>query len=532
MQPTVARPQASAPTPCVCQRVAKLQPNGSAVECLFSDGSSLALSRFLGSFVRSSDQIEFDPTAVDPVRELRVVQNTSRRPKELYCAPIGYVTQPKRDKRDEYFLRAAVTGSRLGVRHVHLPNAAVRDYFYFSNRRHPGCEEQTLYDLLRTVPSAGPVDLRLALKVRLLELQTDAASKDQLQAVERAFNLLARPDLRSCYQTLLLDPDAPALFPYGGFGALLVAGELSPDRETFFAKKILSFLPDRRERRFRAPLRKVEFFDGHAVYRDSRRKAEVILDQISLPLAFDPTWNQWRHLIGTKIGVEATFVKSGKYRFRNGEWCLVDWETALPSRLRITLPGDTQEVLANARKTYHRFGEFFDAIQKLRVRLEREPLERTELDRICDELRIPQVSTLPKYRGSRTTILSITINFGSVPASCSSSETSTSSSWSTPPWWKFHSKGMRPTFSRGRRTSINGSARTPELSRTTSARIGGTRPSNSASWAASCTDEIPEHGCGLFARRLVNRWTTHSRWMRRLNELPCAAMVDSFPFPS
>ena len=104
---------------------------------------------------------------------------------------------------------AAVTGSRLGVRHIHLSNAAVRDYFYFSNRRRPGCEEQTLFDLLGTVPSAGPVDLRLALKVRLLELQTDAAPKDQLQAVERAFNLLARPDLRSCYQALLGDRDAP-----------------------------------------------------------------------------------------------------------------------------------------------------------------------------------------------------------------------------------------------------------------------------------------------------------------------------------
>ena len=207
MQPTVATPQASAPAPCVCQRVAKLQPNGSGVECLSSDGKSLALSRFLGSFIRSSDQIEFDPAAVDPVRELRVLQGTSRRPRELYFAPIGYVTQPKPDKRGEYFMRAAVTGSRLSIGHVHLPNAAVRDYFYFSNRSRPGCDQQTLYDLLRTAPSAGPVDLRLALKVRRLELQTDAASKDQLQAVERAFNLLARPDLRSCYQTLLRDPD-------------------------------------------------------------------------------------------------------------------------------------------------------------------------------------------------------------------------------------------------------------------------------------------------------------------------------------
>jgi hypothetical protein len=387
----------------VSQRVAGLQPDGSAIKCLFSDGASLTISRFLSGFVHPSDEIEFDPTAVDPNRELRVVQNTSRRPREIYCAPIDYATQPKPDKRGEYFVRAAVTGSRLGVRYVHVPNAAVRDYFYFSNRRRPGCEEQTLYDLLRTVPSAGPVDLRLSLKVRLLELQTNAAPKDQLQAVERAFNLLARPDLRSCYQTLLRDADAPALFPYGGFGALLVAGELSPDRATFFAKRILSFLPDRRERRFSAPLRKVEFFDGHAIYRDSRRKAEVILDPISLPLAFDPTWNQWRHLIGTKFGVDATFVRSGKYRLRNSEWCLVDWETALPSRLRITLPGDTQEVLANARKAYHRFGEFFDAIQKIRLRLECEPLERTELARICGELRIPadfdiaQISWKPDY---------------------------------------------------------------------------------------------------------------------------------------
>jgi hypothetical protein len=82
-------------------------------------------------------------------------------------------------------------------------------------------------------------------------------------------------------------------------------------------------------------------------------------------------------------------VKSGKYRFRNGEWHLVNWETALPSRLKITLPADVQEVLANARKTYHRFGQFCDAIQGIRLRLEREPLDRRELTRICDEHRIP-----------------------------------------------------------------------------------------------------------------------------------------------
>lgn len=243
MQPSVATQQASAPPAVVSQRVARLRPDGSAIRCVLSDGRSLTISRFLGSFIRPSDQIEFDPTAAEPMRELRVVQSTPRRPKELYFVPIGYVTQPKPDKRDEYFVRAEVAGGRLGISQLYLPNQAVRDYFYFGNRRRAGCEDQTLYDLLRVLPTATPVDLRLALKVRLLELQTDAAPKDQIQAVERAFNLLAHPDLRSCYQALLLDPEAPALFPYGGFGALLAAGELSPDRETFFARKILSFLP-------------------------------------------------------------------------------------------------------------------------------------------------------------------------------------------------------------------------------------------------------------------------------------------------
>lgn len=385
------------------QRVVQLRPDDSAVQCVLSDGGSLTVSRLLASFIRPSDQLEFDPCASDPISELRVVRGTPGRPSELYFVPIGYVTQPKPDKRGEYFARAEATDSRLGVSHVYLPNQAVRDYFYFANRRRAGCDEQTLYDLLRTVPSATPADLRLALKVRLLELRTDAASKDQVQAVERAFNLLAHPDLRSCYQALLLDPDAPALFPYGGFGALLTAGELSADRETFFARKILSFFPDRRERRFRAPLRKIEFYDDYAVYRDSRRKAELILDTISLPLAFDPTWNQWRHLVNTKFGVEGTFVKGGKYRLRGGEWHLVAWETALPSRLKITLPCDTLEVLSKARKLHQRFGQFFDTIQRIRLRLEQQPLERQELERACDQLGIPpdfdiaQISCKPDY---------------------------------------------------------------------------------------------------------------------------------------
>jgi hypothetical protein len=43
-----------------------------------------------------------------------------------------------------------------------------------------------------------------------------------------------------------------------------------------FVRQLLGYLPDQTLRSFRAPLRCVDFYDGYAVYRDSRRKAETI----------------------------------------------------------------------------------------------------------------------------------------------------------------------------------------------------------------------------------------------------------------
>src|SRR5215831_736260 len=274
---TAAR-QIPAPESMVCRRVTRVQMDASSATCSFSGHDpSLGLSRFIGGFVRAGDEMEFDPAETDPGKEIRVLQRQPGGAKELYFATIGYVAQPKPDKRGEFFVRADVPESRLGVKQIHVRNEAMRDYFYFSNRRRAGCKEETLYDLLRVARSASATDLRLVWKLRLLELGTANGSRDQLQAIERAFNLVANPNLRSCYDSLLLDDDVPALFPYGGFGSIVVAGQLSPDRETFFASRILSFLPEYRTRRFRAPLRKVEFLNDRAVYRDSQRKVEIFL---------------------------------------------------------------------------------------------------------------------------------------------------------------------------------------------------------------------------------------------------------------
>jgi hypothetical protein len=222
-------------------------------------------------------------------------------------------------------------------------------------------------------------------------------------ALERAFNLLAQPELRACYDALLLDPEAAAVFPYGGFGSLLVTGERSRDGATFFAQRILAFVPDVRQRRFHVALRRCDFYQDCALCHDPARRLEFWIDPAVVPLVWDAGWNRWKHLLGLKMEVEGTFVQGGKYRQRDNEWQLVRWETGLPSRLHVRLPSDAVEQVQRAHDTYQRFGQYSRALDQVRVLLEHRALPMAELKRICAGLNIPsdfdiaQISWRPDY---------------------------------------------------------------------------------------------------------------------------------------
>jgi hypothetical protein len=56
---------------------------------------------------------------------------------------------------------------------------------------------------------------------------------------------------------------------------------------------------------------------------------------------------------------------------------------------QVTLPVDAAAILAGAQQTFHRFGQFHDEVERIRLRLEREPLERAALIRICDGFGLP-----------------------------------------------------------------------------------------------------------------------------------------------
>ena len=282
------------------RRIRSLRPEGALVRCA-TESSEILIPRVPALHLRTSDALRTEGPD-SPVHEfLAALSDRRHNSKQLYFGRIGYATQPKSDKREEFFVRAEVLETGLGIRALHLANAAVTDYFYRLGQK-PG--EPTLYDILKVTRTASPADLRLSYRLRRIELETSEAGKIDLQRTERAFNLLAHPELRSCYDALLQDPNAPAAFPYGAFGQCVVAGELAADGNTFFVRRILAYLPNQCQRQFRAPLRRIEYLNEHAVYRDSRRRAEVYIDRTLLPIGWDPSLES----------VEASHRPKGRHR--------------------------------------------------------------------------------------------------------------------------------------------------------------------------------------------------------------------------
>ena len=401
---------AAAPISPACQvcreRVASLQRKADHAECLLANGSKLRISRFLAAHISNGDEIAFPlfPAPVNRGTELYVTKNShSGHSHDLYQAPIGNATQPQRNKRDQLFVAAEVGEGSLGISSVFLRCEVLRDYFYRIPRGGGASDQHTLYDVLRVPAGASPAELRIAYKLRALELHSAGAPHSERVDLERAFNILAQPELHACYDALLTDAEGPAPFPYGGFGSLLAAGERSRDRQAFFVNRILAFLPECRQRRFHAPLRKCEFYDDRALYRDARGKLEFWIDHASLGLVWNSSWNQWKHLLGAEMQVNATFVQSGEDHNRAEKGEHVTWETALPSRLEVKLPADVHEQLEAAKKTHHRFGQHSAALDQIRRHIESRATEKAELEKMCSTLHIPadfdvtQISWRPDY---------------------------------------------------------------------------------------------------------------------------------------
>jgi hypothetical protein len=382
-------------------RVLEIRPGNSNLVSVLTDLREFQLSRLVASSLRAGNEV-FVADSADSSAEV-YIRKPSIRGADVYQVKAGYAALPKLDNREESFVRVEVPASQMRIGAIHIPCKAIRDYIFSANRRALWATQPSFYYLLGLPKDVTFKELRLAYRLRRMELQKENASKADLATIERAYNMLADPNIRAQYDDVLRNALAAVSFPYSGFGSLLVQGERSRDSGVFFASRILAFMPERRQRTISVPLRKLDYFEDYAILRDRNRKIEVLLDHQLLPLRWDPTWSRWRHLISATVQISAAFVRSGHYRKRGGEWKLIECETALPSQTEVKVPDGLEQEVLKARGMHTRFGQYWKQIDHLRNHVMEIPTERGELQRLCWNLGLPgdfdvaQITWRPDY---------------------------------------------------------------------------------------------------------------------------------------
>jgi len=347
--------------------------------CHLDDGSALSLPLFLGRFVRRADILRiYSPHSVLVERS-----RSGNRIQCLLYSAIGYVAQPRLSENGAGFLaRVELPERASGPKAMFLSGDCVRRYFYTLDGK-----ARSLYALLDVSEIATLADLRTVWRVRELEAGLATGDPAGRPRIERAFNILAHPELRNCYEALRRDEDAPPVFPYGGFGSILVEGRLSNDGMAFFADRILAYKPEMHFRKASLLIRQCEFLADRVICRDRRRNLEVWLDAALLPgINWDLTWKHWKHWLRTRIDVDATFVRTGKYRLHKGEWTLRTWLTALPSRLRVSVPNCVTADIERAKAIHTLLGEHADLVGKIRAEVEKQPVEHVRIQEWFDQL--------------------------------------------------------------------------------------------------------------------------------------------------
>jgi hypothetical protein len=136
MLPTTVNGPAQVLERC-CERVREKRLHPDGIECVLASGQSVRVSRLLTEYVRAGDEIEFSLPVSNAVTGTEIhVLKAQAAPgfRHVYLAQIGYVTQPKTDSQPGHCIYIPLPEHALSILGIYLPCAAVRDYFYSSDR--------------------------------------------------------------------------------------------------------------------------------------------------------------------------------------------------------------------------------------------------------------------------------------------------------------------------------------------------------------------------------------------------------------
>jgi hypothetical protein len=158
------------------------------------------------------------------------------------------------------------TGAQHCVEKVLVTTRQIRDYFFAPDRSSNWTAQPSWFDILGVREPSTPAEIRLAYRVRTMELKVGPCdTKHVTQAqLARGLQILTDPDLRREYLSLLKDAEHNVSFPPWTIGFLFAFGVKR--RNLFVVHGILRFAPQAEERRVRIALRRFRFEGPMAVW--------------------------------------------------------------------------------------------------------------------------------------------------------------------------------------------------------------------------------------------------------------------------
>ena len=302
---------------------------------------------------------------------------------DLAQIPTVAAGRPKQNRSGRGFVLLEAAGAQHGIERVLVTTTQIRDYFFAPDRSISWAEQPSWFEVLGVRDTSTPAEIRLAYRVRTLELKAGLGSSTGLTQAQlaRGLQILIDPELRRDYLALRNDANHIVSFPPWTIGCLLASGQKKG--ELFVVHDLLRFAPQAEERSVCIALRRFRFEGPFAVYRDARKRMLMRFDSAILPLQWREDWNTWTHITLGSTKVNATFWQQTRYRRVDSDFRATTWLQPFASTLTIQDSAFLVSRFEAARAFWHRFHPHAEVVALLRARIEQEPIEARQATEWC-----------------------------------------------------------------------------------------------------------------------------------------------------
>ncbi len=359
-----------------------VKPTEEGVSCELRDGQVVSFSPDWRKQISVTNRLYVAEGVTTIDRTTAVHVERDGRP-DLAQIPTIAASRPKQNRNGRGFVMLDASGAQHGIEKVLVTTRQIRDYFFAPDRSLHWAEQPSWFDILRVRETSTPAEIRLAYRVRTLELKASSSQTTGLTQAQlaRGLQMLTDPELRRDYLALRKEANHDVSFPPWTIGCLLASGEKRGS--LFIVHDLLRFVPHTEEKSVQMALRRFRFEGPVAVFRDARKRVLIRFDNVVLPLHWTEEWNTWAHLTLGSAKLKAIFWQQTRFRRTEAGFQATTWSQPVVSTLAIEDPAAWAGRFEAAHAFWRHFYPHAEVVALLRARIEQEPVEAGEAARWC-----------------------------------------------------------------------------------------------------------------------------------------------------